>query len=77
MYTKVLLDCPWLRGLSSFRVSFVKGVDARYWCHMQDKVAKVTVITRRKVNSVAESYGVDVKEEEEQGRLVQHVEGEH
>ena len=43
--------------------------------HLQEKVLKVTVLTRRKVEKVAEEYGVDVAEEEQQGRLVQHVEG--
>lgn len=43
-----------------------------YW---QDKVSKVTVFARRKVDNVAESYGVDLSEEEGKGRLVQHVEG--
>ena len=37
-------------------------------------MAKVTVIGRRKLEKVAESYGVDVEAEEQQGRLVQHVE---
>ena len=35
----------------------------------------MTLLTRRKVDKVDESYGVDVSEEEQQGRLVQHVEG--
>ena len=36
----------------------------------------MTVVGRRKVDSVlVESYGVNVSEEEEQGRLVQHVQG--
>ena len=35
------------------------------------------MITRRKVDEVAESYGMDLAQEEEQGRLVQHVEGMH
>jgi len=38
-------------------------------------VSKVTVITRRKVEQVAEQYGVDIAQEEKQGRLLQHVEG--
>ena len=42
---------------------------------MQDRVGKVTVLTRRKVEKVEESYGVDLSQEEQQGRLVQHVEG--
>lgn len=42
---------------------------------IQERVAKVTVISRRKVDQVAESYGVDLNAEEQQGRLVQHVEG--
>lgn len=40
----------------------------------KEKVQKVTVLTRRKVEKVAAEYGVDVAEEEQQGRLVQHVE---
>ena len=35
----------------------------------------MTVLGRRKVDSVAEGYGVNVSEEEEQGRLLQHVQG--
>ena len=38
-------------------------------------MAKVTVIGRRRLEKLAESYGVDVDAEEQQGRLVQHVEG--
>ena len=34
----------------------------------------MTVITRRKVDSVAEKYNVDIAAEESSGRLVQHVE---
>ena len=35
----------------------------------------MTVLGRRKVDGVAEGYGVNVSEEEKQGRLVQHVQG--
>ena len=35
----------------------------------------MTLLTRRRVDEVAESYGVDISQEEQQGRLVQHVEG--
>ncbi len=42
---------------------------------MQDVVAKVTVLGRRKLESVPEQYGVDLSAEEGDGRLVQHVEG--
>ena len=37
---------------------------------------KVTLITRRRLDYVAEEYNVDLNTEEEKGRLVQHVEGE-
>ena len=33
------------------------------------------MLTRRKVETVGESYGVDISQEEQEGRLVQHVEG--
>ena len=36
----------------------------------------VTVLGRRKVDSVAGEYGVTVEEEEQQGRLRQHVQGQ-
>ncbi len=41
----------------------------------QERVEKVTVITRRKIDNVSEVYDVDVDTEEQEGRLVQHVEG--
>lgn len=41
----------------------------------QDVVAKVTVLGRRKLESVPEQYGADLSVEESEGRLVQHVEG--
>lgn len=40
---------------------------------LQDKVAKVTVFGRRRIDSVE---GVDIPAEESQGRFIQHVEGE-
>lgn len=43
--------------------------------YLQDRVGKVTLLTRRRIDGVEESYGVDVSQEEQQGRLVQHVEG--
>lgn len=38
----------------------------------QEKVSKVTLLTRRKVESVE---GIDVSQEESEGRLIQHVQG--
>ena len=35
------------------------------------------MLGRRKVDKIGESYGVEVVAEEQQGRLVQHVEGEY
>ena len=35
----------------------------------------MTVLTRRRVDEVAENHGVDLSQEEQEGRLVQHVEG--
>ncbi len=35
----------------------------------------VTLLTRRKVDTVSEDYHVNITEEEEQGRLKQHVQG--
>ena len=43
--------------------------------YIQDRVGRVTLLSRRKVDKVDESYGVDVSEEEQRGRLTQHVEG--
>ena len=42
---------------------------------LQDKVGKVTLLTRRKLESVDQVYGVDIAGEETAGRLHQHVEG--
>ena len=39
----------------------------------QDKVGKVTIMTRRKLEGVGQQYGVDVGAEETAGRLIQHV----
>ena len=41
----------------------------------QNKFGKVTLIGRRKVDSVAEVYGVNLEEEERNGRLIQHSQG--
>lgn len=38
-------------------------------------MGKVTVVGRRRQETVPEQYGVNIEEEETQGRLVQHVEG--
>ena len=36
----------------------------------------MTILTRRKLESVSQEYGVIVEEEETAGRLQQHVEGQ-
>ena len=41
--------------------------------HVQDKVFKVTLLSRRALPSLE---GVDLSAEEREGRLVQHVEGD-
>ena len=38
-------------------------------------MGKVTILTRRKLESVGQEYGVDVGAEETAGRLQQQVEG--
>ena len=42
---------------------------------LQEKVGKVTLLARRKLESVDQEYGVDIAGEETAGRLQQHVEG--
>jgi hypothetical protein len=46
-----------------------------YESFFQDKVAKVTILTRRKLEGVGQEYGVDIAAEETAGRLTQHVQG--
>ncbi len=53
----------------------VVGLTRSFFLAAQDVVAKVTVMGRRKMESVPEQHGVDLSAEETEGRLVQHVEG--